>query len=383
VPPPPCHDIALSTLAGPGTVIDQRRDGEFLISTHEGFMNVDPGTGVVSIDTKIISHDGVSNRTTGNLRLNVEYEEFGEVQEMRLVEGGDITIHGDVFGNINSRGGKVLLHSNMVGGSVQNAHGDIEIKGVASGAVLQTKCGTVYVQRAESCIISGTRVMIGQATNCEIIADEVAVSVAEGCAIGGRKIDIDSAGPRKQIDMLVFALVPDMGGFNQKVAEIELRAEELGAAAVKCHKEIDRINNLAEVRKFLLIKEKLRKQELALTPEQVPQFQQLAAAVAPGLKTVSRLWLDIQQMDAQKTLMLDQVEEIVRQKRAAAGQSRCILRKVSGETLVRSMTFDARGARVYDKGPKEIKATLRGAKSGIAPIFAGSSGALDWTLDCS
>jgi hypothetical protein len=36
------------------------------------------------------------------------------VQEQRDVTGSDITVHGNVYGNISSRGGKVVLDKNLV-----------------------------------------------------------------------------------------------------------------------------------------------------------------------------------------------------------------------------------------------------------------------------
>src|SRR5471032_1026204 len=158
--PPAPHDIELSSVAGAGTVIENLPDGEYLVSTVDGFLNVDPGSKRISIGPKIVSREGVSARTTGNLQLNGEYEEFGEVQEQRVVDGGDITIHGDVYGNINSRGGNIVLSRNLMGGSAINVGGGIHVKGVASGAVLQTKVGEVVLARAENCVISGTRVVI-------------------------------------------------------------------------------------------------------------------------------------------------------------------------------------------------------------------------------
>ena len=97
----------------------------------------------ISIGPKIISREGVSARTTGNLQLTGEYEEFGAVQEQRKVEGGNITIHGDVYGIIESRGGDISLNRNLMGGAATNADGAIRVRGVASGAVLQTKKGEV------------------------------------------------------------------------------------------------------------------------------------------------------------------------------------------------------------------------------------------------
>ncbi|MFA9218729.1 MAG: flagellar assembly protein A, partial [Sphingomonadaceae bacterium] len=97
--PPVPKDIELSSVAGTGTVIQHLPEGEFLVSAAEGFLSVDIGSKRISIGPKIISREGVSARTTGNLLLTGEYEEFGEVQEQRVVDGGNITIHGDVFGN--------------------------------------------------------------------------------------------------------------------------------------------------------------------------------------------------------------------------------------------------------------------------------------------
>lgn len=373
------RDIDLAALAGAGTAFEQRREGAFLVATRDGFLNIDPVSGVATVDAKVIGHDGVSNRTTGNLRLSASYEEFGEVQEQRLVEGDDITIHGDVFGAINSRGGKVVLHSNMVGGSVQNAGGDIEIGGVASGAVLQTRAGTVRVRRAESCTISGTRVVIEHASNCEILAEEVELGQAEGCAVGARQIEIGRAGPRKQIDMLVFVLVPDMAGFRHQVAELEERAGQLGAAGLKLQQEVERISGQTEVRHYLLLANKIRKQELVLTPEQSALYHKMAAAAAPELKTLSKLSAEINALAQQKEQMLGHARDAAAQGQAAAARSHCSVRAVDGETLVRSMTLH--DERICDYAPKDIKAMLRGAQSGVAPIFSDHHGALDWRPD--
>ena len=135
--PPVPSDIELGPMAGAGTVIDISAEGEFLVSLQAGFLNVDSTHGgQLSVGDKIVSRDGVSAKTTGNLQLTGDYEEFGEVQEKRVIEGEGITIHADVFGNIVSRGGTILLNHNLVGGTAHNARGDIRIKGVASGAVV-------------------------------------------------------------------------------------------------------------------------------------------------------------------------------------------------------------------------------------------------------
>lgn len=379
--PPPPEEVELAPLAGEGTVIERLRGDEFLVATQDGFVNVDADGGAISIGAKIVSHDGVSSRTTGNLKLRAEYEEFGEVQEQRTVDGSDITVHGDVFGHLHSHGGGITMLGNLIGGSALNARGDIVVKGMGSNSVLQTREGTVHMERAESCVISGTRVVVGQASNCEIIADEVVVGIAEGCAIAGRSVRIDSAGPRKQAEMLVYALVPDLARLNRKIAELEVRAQGFARAVVKIQHEIDLASEPLDVRNYLMLSAKVRKHELVLQPEQVPLFHKMALAVAPALKTIAKLSAEQKLMETQQAHMLEQAAQVALQKQATAGETHCVVREVAGDVVVRSIVFNPESGRVYDKAPRDIKAKLRGGASYVEIIFAGASGSLDWTYD--
>ncbi len=376
--PPMPRDIELASVAGIGTVIENLAEGEFLLSGVEGFISVDPGSKRISIGPKIISREGVSARTTGNLMLTGEYEEFGEVQEQRVVDGGNITIHGDVFGNISSRGGTITLNRNLIGGTATNADGNIHLKGVGSGAVLQTKKGEVHMARAESCIISGTKVVIGEASNCEIMAEEVVIKVAEGCAVAARKIEIGSAAPRKQTEMLLFPLVPDTSKYDKKIAELTVQMAQFEKEAARRKAEIDAVTEQAEVRNYLTLATRVRKQEVVLTPEQEPLFHKMAAAVGPSLRAVAKLSLNLKAAQAQALQVQEQIELVERQKLSVIRGSRCMVTYVAGDILVRSMKFNPDVGPAYDLTPKEIKAKVRASTSGLNAIFSGNSGSVDW-----
>lgn len=376
--PPVSRDIELSSVAGEGTVIENLRDGEFLVSAVEGFLSVDPGTKRISIGPKIISREGVSARTTGNLLLTGEYEEFGDVQEQRSVDGGNITIHGDVFGIINSRGGDIVLSRNLMGGTCTNVDGGIRVQGVASGAVLQTKRGEVTLARAESCIISGTRVVIGEASNCEIMAEEVIIKVAEGCAIAARKIEITSAGPRKQHEMLLYTLVPDTSKFDKKIAELQPRVQQAEREANLRKAEIDAITGQTEVRNYLTLATRVRKREVTLTPEQEPLFQKMAAAVGPSLKAVAKISLAMKAAQVQQEQAQEEVNQVQRQKTSVMRGSRCVVHMLTGDVLLRTMAFVPEGAAAHDRPAKEVKAKVRTTAAGMTTIFSGSTGPIEW-----
>lgn len=380
IEPPPPRDIELDSVAGAGTVIAHENGIDYLVSAAEGYINVESGSKRISVRPKIVSREGVSARTTGNLRLTGEYEEFGEVQEQRMVDGGNITIHGDVFGNIASRGGDIVLRRNLVGGSAVNAEGDIKVRGVASGALLQTKKGEVVLKRAESCVISGTRVVIDEASNCEIMADEVVIKSAEGCAIAARRIEIGSAGPRKQAEMLLFPLLPDTAGYDRKIAEYSGKAAQHGAVAEQRKGEIDGIAGQPDVRNYLTLAGRVRKQEVALTAEQLALFQKMAVTVGPSLKAIGQLSLGVKEAQAQQAQMQAQADAAQRQKQDAIGQARCTVSMVTGDTVMRTMQFNPDSGPPYDRTPKDIKTRLRtaAASAGEPALFSGSSGAIDW-----
>lgn len=377
--PPVPKDFELTSMAGEGTVIEHLRGGEFLVSAVEGFLSIDPSTKRLSIGPKIISREGVSARTTGNLQLTGEYEEFGDVQEQRVVEGGNITIHGDVFGKIASRGGDIVLGKNLMGGTATNADGGIRVQGVASGAVLQTRRGEIALARAESCIISGTRVVIGEASNCEIMAEEVVIKVAEGCAIAARKIEIVHAGPRKQHEMLLYALVPDTARFDKKIAELQPRVAAAAREADVRKAEMDAITGQPEVRNYLTLATRVRKREVTLTPEQEPLFQKMAEAVGPSLRQVAKISLAIKAAQVRQEQAQEEIRQVERQKAALIRGSRCAVDLLTGDVLLRTMSFVPGGVPPYDRPPKEVKATVRTAAPGMTLLHAGPVGPIRWS----
>ena len=376
--PPIPKDIELGAMAGVGTVIEVTAEGEFLMSIQAGFLNVDSQSSKLSVDDKIVSRDGVSSRTTGNLQLTGDYEEFGEVQEKRVIEGESVTIHADVFGNIVSRGGTILLNNNVVGGSAHNARGDIRVKGVASGSVLQTSLGEVVLNRAESCIISGTKVIIEHAANCEIIADEVVIRQAEGCAVAARKITIESAGPRKQSEMHIFAMEPDSARIDEAIVTMNDKAEQFAEVAVRRKAEMEELTGQPEVRKYVMLASKIRKKELTLTAEQLPQFQKMAAAVAPALKLIAKVSLDVRAAEVEQQAALALVAQLVQQRSDCAGACEVDVAMLSGDTQLRSMKFNPDGSVLYDLPSKEIKARLRANADHADVILSASAGAIAW-----
>jgi hypothetical protein len=369
-------DLDFSTCAGEGTSIDKSAAGEYLVAARTGFLNVDPKTHQIAVGDKIVSRDGVSARTTGNLHLAGDYEEFGDVQEKRVIEGNGITVHGNVYGDIVSRGGMVRLRATLVGGSVHNKRGDIQVDGVTANALLQATAGSVTLQRAENCVVSGTRVRIEQALNCEIIADEVSIGSAEGCAVAARRLTIDSAAPWRGSEMLAYALSPDCGRIDEALGQIGARLAQFDAAIDGHKTELAHLCAQPAVRKYLETAARVRSGGTVLTPAQAGQFRQMGQAVAADLQRIGEV------SSARKAAELERTEghallaRFAAQRSERVAGSQLLLRDIKGETQVRLLPFDPDGACFYDLPGREIKARLRG--NGGTRLHLAASGSYTW-----
>ncbi|MGI4844438.1 MAG: flagellar assembly protein A [Janthinobacterium lividum] len=374
-------DLDLGDWSGPGTTVDRIAEGEFVVALQDGFLNVE-GTRL-SVGDKIVSRDGVSARTTGNLQLEGDYEEFGEVQENRVVEGESITVHADVYGNVVSRGGVVRLNRNLMGGSARNGDGPILVAGVASGATIQSANGEVSLQRAENCIISGSRVVVAEALNCEIVADEVEIGQAEGCAIAARRIAIECAAPRGHSEMRVFVLRPDCTRIDAAIGMIRERVDQFGELAGRRRAAMDAAAAQPEVASYVRLAGRVRKGELVLTPEQQPAFRKLAAAAAPALKQMAALSQEVKEVEAERQSGMALLERLQAQRAQHSGTVSVAIGEVAGELTVRALDVEPDSAEAerihhYQLAPREIKARLREA-SGAEVLFAGNSGSVSWS----
>ncbi|GAB3466953.1 hypothetical protein GCM10027321_33840 [Massilia terrae] len=369
-------DVDLQAYCGLGTAVERTPDGEFLVAKQSGFLMVDSRSNQISVGSKIVSHEGVSAKTTGNLELTGDYEEFGEVQEKRVIEGDSITVHADVYGKIVSRGGTIALNHNLIGGAAVNKLGDIRVRGMVSNATVQASNGEVVLERAENSVISGTRIRIDHAVNCEILGQDVTVAKAEGCAIGGRNIAIEAAGPRRQSEMVVVVQVPDPKNVDAVIAATAERVAQLAAAVQKQKAVLETLTSQPEVLKYLRLATGVRKNEITLTPEQMPMFQRLAQSVGPALKDIGKVSAAIRAGEAE-CVVGQELAAKLRAQRDEAGASQLSIAQVSGETRVRMIHFDPDGSTTYDLPVREIKARLRGIASSQI-LFAGSSGSFNW-----
>ncbi|KQV52233.1 flagellar assembly protein A [Massilia sp. Root335] len=378
--PKPGSDADLAAYAGTGTKVERMPDGEFLVSSQAGFLMVDAKTSRISIDEKVVSRDGVSAKTTGNLSLAGDYEEFGEVQEKRVIEADSITVHGDVFGSLVSRGGTIVVRANLVSGSAHNARGDIHVRGVASAAVLSAEDGSIVLERAENCVIAGVRVEVAHAVNCEIVGDEVVVKMAEGCALAGRRVTVECTVPRKQSEMLVAVLRAEDRQIHEVIAAVGERVARFEALAAQLRAAMDAMTGKPDVRRYLMLATRVRKGDITLSPEQARQFQKMAQDIGPALKTIADISAKIKVAEAEQQAGTGMLANLEAQRSDAATISGVAIQSVQGETQVRILGYSPADGPPHRWTPRDIRTRLRGPQAGEL-LFMGAAGDFAWSSD--
>lgn len=377
VAPEPTRDLDLAGYSSEGTAVELTPDGEFLVACRDGFLNVDAKTSRIAITDKIVSRDGVSARTTGNLALSGDYEEFGEIQEQRIIEGESITVHGNVFGHVLARSGAIDLRRNLVGGSARNLDGGVRVHGVASTSIILAVKGEVRLERAENCVIVGSRVNIGAAIHCEIMGGEVEVTHAEGCAVAAQRLTIESAGPWRQHEMLAWVLRPDCGRIDAALAELRERVNGFTELAARQRAAMDELTAQPEVRKYMLLASRVRKGELVLTADQEPQFRRLAASVAPALQELAKLSQHARELEAEGQGGSTLLARLAVQRVDRIGALSVHLGLLDGEVQVRAFSYDPDLGCPWDVAPREVKQRLRDIR-GSELLHAGADGTWSW-----
>lgn len=373
-------DFEIDSLAGAGTRIERTAEGEFVVAAITGFVNIDTASNVISVSDKIISRQGVSVRTTGDLDLSgADFEEHGEVQERRQVKGHNMSFFADVFGEVISDGGDVLLKGRLAGGSVRNPGGGVVIEMSASGATIEAKGGAITIAAADGCLVIGSKVLITKAVNCVILAEEVEIETCEACAVAGRRVKIGDAGSRRDIETVVTIFLPDSAILDREIEDLGNKIAEAEKARAAHGGIAAQISDQPEVKKFLGLQQRVKAKEIAMTAEQEVAWKAMQARFAAVTRQLDRLGAELLALSSQEQDLARQVAALEAEKAHAADESSCILASVTGETIVRTAKAAAEGFPLDNLSAKELHQRLRSHGTVHDRLFSASSGSLDWT----
>lgn len=372
-------DFDFKALAGIGTKIEQRADGEYIVSTMEGFLSLDSATNQVSITARIVSHEGVSMRTTGDLKLTGDdYEEHGEVEEKRTVEGKNMTFCADVYGNLISHGGTITLKQNFSMGKMSNPLGKIVVEGRASSTIIEAPGGEIKIHTAEGCTITAKHVIVENAVCCQIVAEVLEIGVAEGCAVAAKSLKIENASSRKDEETIASICIPDLSSFEAQRIELNKKIKASQAAQENTQREIEALQAQPEFAHFLTLQSKIMRGEIKLNPAQLEGFKKAASRFHSPLQQLRQLTEQTKPMQAIITHAQQQLHEMEKQQAAWANEIGCTIESISGETVVRTLRVTFGGALLADVSPQELIVKLRNMGEPHERLFSGGAGKFSW-----
>lgn len=366
------EDIDLKRLAGPGTRVEQTPKGELLVADMDGFVDLDEETSAICIVTKIEDKGGISLKATGDIRLDVDdFTEHGEVQEGRVVEGKHMTFRSDVFGTVIAKDGNLELERNLSGGRAKSVGGNIRLKGKCISAVLEAWDGTITAEFAEESLIIGKSVSIARAVNCEIVAEELHLGVAEGCAIAGKKLQITSTNAHKNRETVVSVLLPDIAAYDRQIAEAKQELAETEAAIQAKIQEIAATQSDTGFSRYLAMAKQVQSGAIKLTPEQQAGWQKIVNQFAPLQRGTDSL--------TQKCGVLeDAIKHWAQERDTCEAGEHCTIATVLGDTLVRKVSSNL-GMPFFRELPEhELRVSLKQLGVVEERIFFADSGNVDW-----
>jgi len=372
-------DFEIETLAGVGTKVVRDGADTYVVAAQDGFLDIDAKSHQVSVIHKIVHREGVSMRTTGDLSLDGDYyEEHGEVQEKRVVEGHNMTFLSDIFGNVISNGGRVTVKKNIGGGTVHNPGGSIVVEGFVSRALLEARGGEVQVSRAEGSTFIAGRLRIEHAVRCDIVADEVEIELAEGCAIAARKVVLKTATARKEEPTTVTMLLPDLARFDHERKRLDESRRNLEADIARHSTALQGLINQSDMRAYFAIQSKLKAKTLTMSPGQQTQWQSMQARVAPSLQKMMTINGDIQKV-RDEIAKTDQDIEVLGGAREDAAQGvLCRIEAVAGDTQVHTLRQAYDAPPLASLPPKTLHTRLHEAGNAGARLFSGNRGSFEW-----
>ncbi|MCB1956171.1 MAG: DUF342 domain-containing protein [Rhodocyclaceae bacterium] len=378
--PPVPSNFELDTLAGPGTRVEKEDDEQYLVATQDGFVDIDAASNRISVNKSIVHRQGVSVRTTGDLSLMGDlYEEYGEVQEMRTVEGRSITAHANVYGNLVSSGGTVTVKRNLSGGSAINRDGGILVEGLAVSAWLHAPRGEIRIRRAEACVISGQRIVIEEAVACEIWGESVQVADARGCSIAGAEVAIDHAASRGGNDTMVYMVLPRTHDIDKELGRFKDECGKLDAADEAAHAQQARLSGDPDFARYSQLMAHVRSGDVVLKPEQKPALEALARRAAPTLKAMKSLSDAVAQRATRRGEIDAAVAELDEKRQARRTRIACRIEDIFPGVVVRTAAWDGEVA-LGALPAAQLKSALHGFSLRGEILHQLGSGRFEWRL---
>lgn len=379
--PPIPKDLDLEQLSGPGTRIEVTAQGDFIVATMAGFLCIDTKSNLLSVSEKIISKQGVSMETTGNLELTgLDYEEHGEVLEKRQVIGHNMTFFSDVFGQAISDGGKIDFKSNLAGGVARSPQGVIVVEGTASNATVEAKGGEIEINVAHNTLIIGRKVKILQAVNCDIVAEEIEIENCAACAILGKSILLHTSKDWKSTETLVSIQVPDATAWDLRREDLDKQLADIRKTMAGKAENAAQISSQPEVQKFMALRAKVELGEIKIAPAQEAGWKTTVVRFASVTRLLEKLLDEVRKLKIEEDYLTKQLDKLTISRKTAEEAVSFEVKHVTGETIVRTRKGPVEGMLFDTLTPKELHARLRESGSAAEKLFSDDDGAFSWRI---
>jgi hypothetical protein len=289
-----------------------------------------------------------------------------------------MTFHADVYGDVVSQGGFILLEANLSGGSAKSYGGDVTSRGRAFNSVIEASSGQVTLHYAESCLIVGESVVIDRAVNCEIVAKELQIGTSEGCHIAGLNVQINSVVARRGKETLIMMLVPDLSVLEAQIKQMSCEIDGCNKIVEAKEAELVQLKSDPEFAKYLGLATSIRQGKIQLSAAQQESWQKMTARFTVQMGTGSRLTTEKREQLARAQIFIQEQSHLLDAREKLCEKIGCDITTVAGDTRVQSRVATLASFQLAK--PAEIKARLREQDIKFQSLFADDTGGFKWSF---
>lgn len=337
----------------------------------------------------------------GNLNIkSPQYDKLGDIENGFTLTGYSLTVKGNVFGTVLSQQGIIRVVGNVIQGTVRNLEGNINVDGFISNAYLESIQGEVHIKRAENSKIRAHKLIIQEARNCTLLADEAEIGFMQNTVVTGKNISIRTAGLGHGIadraENLIVVEVPDVDSLQQAIAEL---TDEMTHISKHLKKNLTRLELHIARKKTLVDDTRLKRYFRGL--DQIRRLQASGQKIDPTIlrtfaEEKTRLapeLLEIMTLNrAIKTLRLEVAsckdELLASRERKMQFETKLLelshrinlnVQNIVGETIVRKRTVGSTILCLKDMvNPVEIRREFGFLGGEVERIFQGDKGNVVW-----
>ncbi|MCX7178561.1 MAG: hypothetical protein NTX56_07205, partial [Proteobacteria bacterium] len=196
----------------------------------------------------------------------------------------------------------------------------------------------------------------------------------------GKMISIGTSSDWKSTETLVTIQVPDRTAWDLRGEDLDKQLADIRKTMAGKEDNAAQISGQSEVKKFLALRQKVDAGEIKIGPAQEAGWKTTVVRFASLTRQLEKLLDEIRKLKTEEEYLTTQVEKLRVARTRAEQAVSCVVKEVTGDTLVRTRVGPVEGLLFDTLTAKELHVRLRESGSASDRLYSSDSGSYKWHL---